>query len=166
MLIERAWAIPSAWTFTIKPIANLLRQEMTEGIWIDPFAGRNSPATITNDLIEKADFKMDALEFLKSRKDNEADGILLDPPYSFRQVSEHYKRAGIKITGWHTSFGWSSAIKNEAARIIKPGGKVICFGWNTMGLGKNRGFKMERVLIVPHGGQRNDTLVTVEYKII
>jgi 16S rRNA G966 N2-methylase RsmD len=40
---------------------------------------------------------MDALDFLKTRKDKEFDGVLIDPPYSLRQVSEHYKKAGIKI---------------------------------------------------------------------
>ena len=105
----------------------------------------------------------DALGWLKKRK--EADGVLLDPPYSLRQGSEHYKKAGIKVTGWHTSMAWGSRIKDEVARIVKPGGKVICFGWNTMGLGKNRGFRLEKILIVPHGGSKNDTLVTVERKI-
>ena len=52
--------------------------------------------------------------------------------------------------------------KTEIARIVKHGGKVICFGWTTMGIGINRGFEMQRILIVPHGGSKNDTLVTVE----
>lgn len=128
--------MPNAWAFTIKPIAELLKEEVSGEVWIDPFAGRNSPAKITNDLIEKADFNMDAIDFLKSRKDGEADGILLDPPYSKRQISEHYKSKGIKVTGWHTSSGWEATVKDEAARILKKGGKVICFGWNSMGLGK------------------------------
>lgn len=33
-----------------------------------------------------------------------------------------------------------------------------------MGLGKNRGFKMTRILLVAHGGSKNDTIVTVEIK--
>jgi len=36
---------------------------------------------------------------------------------------------------------WSDT-KNEVARITKVGGKVICCGWNTMGIGKTRGFRM------------------------
>ena len=32
-------------------------------------------------------------------------------------------------------------------------------------LAKSRGFRMDRVLLVPHGGARNDTIVTVETKI-
>ncbi len=45
------------------------------------------------------------------------------------------------------------------------GGKAICFGWSSMGLGKNRGFEMKRILLVPHGGSKNDTIVTVETKL-
>lgn len=60
--------------------------------------------------------------------------------------------------------GYWSDVKDEMARIIKPGGKVICFGWNSMGLGKNRGFEMKRILLVAHGGSKNDTIVTVEIK--
>jgi hypothetical protein len=164
--MERIWAMPNKWTFTIKPIKELLKEEVTQGLWIDPFAGQNSPATITNDLNpdNKADYHLDAIEFLKMQPDNSADGILLDPPYSNRQVSEHYKEAGIKVTGWHTSAGWTSTIKDEAARILKPNGKVICFGWTSMGLGINRGFEMQRILLVPHGGSKNDTICTVETK--
>ena len=155
--------MPSKWTFTIKPIKELLAREV-RGYWCDPFAGENSPAQIQNDLSGKCEFKMDALEFLKTRKDEEFDGALLDPPYSLRQVSEHYKQVGIKITGWHTSAGHNSAIKNEVARIIKPGGKAICFGWTSMGIGIKRGFEMKEILLVPHGGSKNDTIVTVEIK--
>lgn len=167
MKIERVWAMPNKWTFTIKPIKELLAEEVWDGVWVDPFAGENSPASITNDLRKNmpTTHHMDALEFLRGLDTASCDGVLLDPPYSLRQISEHYKEAGIKVTGWHTSAGWGSAIKNETARVIKPGGKAICFGWSSMGIGKNRGFKMERVLLVPHGGSKNDTIVTVEIKL-
>lgn len=166
MTIDRIWAMPNKWTFTIKPIKDLLKQEVIEGLWADPFAGMNSPAQVTNDLNPEmpTEYHEDAITFLEILDDNTYDGVLLDPPYSLRQISEHYKAVGIKVTGWHTSAGWTSKIKNEVARIIKPGGKAICFGWSSMGLGKNRGFRMERILLVPHGGSKNDTIVTVEIK--
>jgi len=161
--------MPSAWTFTIKPIKELLDEEVGQGGvgWADPFAGDNSPAEMTNDINTKraATSHMDAIDFLQSIPDSSLDGILLDPPYSLRQVSEHYKAAGVKVTGWHTSAGWMSKIKDEAARALKPGGKAICFGWSSMGLGKGRNCEMSRVLLVPHGGSKNDTLVTVETKL-
>ena len=146
-------------------IARLLRDEMGKGVWVDPFAGVKSPATITNDLNPErpTDYHMDALAFLKTFADNSVDGVLYDPPYSQRQVKECYDgiQGGLKWDG-RTTF-WSET-KNEAARILRPGGKVICFGWNSMGLGAKRGFTMQRILLVPHGGTRNDTICTVEVK--
>jgi len=166
MEINRVWAMPNKWTFTIKPIKKLLNRYVGDGVgWVDPYCGQNSPAELTNDLIEKANFNMDALEFLKTRLDNEFIGVILDPPYSLRQVSEHYKKVGFKVTGWHTSAGYNSSLKNEAMRILSPGGVCISFGWNSMGLGKNRGFEIIEILLVPHGGSKNDTIVTVERKI-
>ena len=164
MRIERIWAMPNAWTFSIKPIKKLLDEEVQGGIWRDPYCGKNGLkyAKETNDLLQGG---IDAVDFLKGKPSDYYDGVLLDPPYSLRQVSEHYKKAGVKITGWHTSAGNTSALKNEASRVCKKGGKVICFGWNSMGLGKNRGFRMDRILLVPHGGSKNDTIVTVETKL-
>ena len=164
MKIERIWAMPNKWTFSIKPIKELLIEEVGGRTWCDPYCGENGNkyAKVTNDLSQGG---IDGVEFLKKQPDNHFDGILLDPPYSLRQVSEHYKKAGIKVTGWHTSAGNTSSLKNESARVLKKGGKVICFGWNTMGLGKNRGFEMKRSVLVPHGGSKNDTLVTVEVKL-
>ncbi len=171
MRIERTWAMPSRWTFRIKPISNLLDEEMGSGFmikgqWCDPFAGKNSRAQVTNDLNPDtiAEYHMDALEFLKTRKDNEFDGILFDPPYSPSQVKECYEGIGLKATQEATSQSFWSEAKNEIARITKTGGKVICFGWNSMGLGKNRGFEMYRILMIPHGGAKNDTIVTCEIK--
>lgn len=164
-MIERKWAIPNRWTFKNKPIADLLREEMDGGIWVDPFAGEHSPANITNDLnLERPTmYHMDAIDFLRTFEDDSVDGVLYDPPYSQRQVKECYDgiQGGLKWDGRMTF--WSES-KNEVARIVKPTGKVICFGWNSMGLGEKRGFKMQRILLVPHGGSRNDTICTVEVK--
>ena len=165
MVIERKWAMPSRWTFSIKPIKELLRQEMTPGIWIDPFAGMYSPASVTNDLNPdvKANYHEDARTFLKRFADGSVDGILYDPPYSPRQVRECYD----SISGdmkWDGRCTFWSEIKNECARVLRGGGKALCFGWNSMGLGLNRGFEMRRILLVPHGGIKNDTICTVEIK--
>ena len=56
----------------------------------------------------------------------------------------------------------SAYIKKDTA--IQFCGKVLCFGWNSMGCGMKRGFDMKRILLVPHGGSRNDTICTVEVK--
>ena len=164
--IERIWAMPNKWTFLIQPIKILLKEEMTQGLWVDPFAGMNSPAAITNDLNpdRKTTYHMDALDFLKMFDDESVDGVLYDPPYSPRQVKECYNSIDGSIQ-WDGKTNFWSDTKDEVARIVRPGGKVLCFGWNSMGIGMNRSFKMNRVLIIPHGGTRNDTICTVETKI-
>jgi len=135
--------------------------------WADPFAGFNSEAELTNDLDPESPARdhIDALDWVRDLPNDKLAGMLFDPPYSFRQASECYKKNGReKLTATVTSKKYWSDIKNEIARKIKPGGKFIGFGWNSMGLGKNRGFVMKRVLLVPHGGSMNDTIVTVEVK--
>lgn len=48
---------------------------------------------------------------------------------------------------------------------MKKDSIVISFGWNTNGMEINRGFKIEEILLVAHGGAHNDTICTVERKI-
>ena len=166
MIIERSWGFPSKNTFSIKPIAELLDEEVRDGIWIDPFANNSKKATITNELNKEfdTDYHMDALDFLRMFEDESVDGVLYDPPYSNRQVSEVYKGVGLPVTKETTQSTFWSRQKKEIARILKPGGKVISFGWNSGGVGKKRNFEILRVLLVPHGGHHNDTIVTVEVK--
>ena len=159
MKIDRVWAMPNKWTFTIKPISKLLNEEMIGRI-CDPFAGENSPAEVKNDINKDiaADYHMDAHTFLKGWRENYFDTVLYDPPYSITQARQYGKKEFSSMKYW-------ADCKNEVARIIKPGGKAICFGWNSMGLGKNRGFRMDRILLVAHGGSKNDTICTVEIKL-
>lgn len=160
MEINRIWAMPNKWTFTIKPIKELLNRYKIGDYWVDPFAGYNSPALTTNDLDNKspAAFHLDALEFLCGEDTNKYSGCLYDPPYSITQARMYGKKEYSSMKYW-------AECKNEIARIIKPEGIAICFGWSSNGLGKNRGFEMIEILLVAHGGSKNDTIVTVEKKV-
>lgn len=98
---ERIWAMSNKNTFDILPIKKLISEEVNlKDFWIDPFANKNKIATVTNDLNLEyyTDFHLDALDFLKSFSDISVDGILYDPPYSPRQVSECYKNVGYNVT--------------------------------------------------------------------
>ena len=44
-IIERKWAMPNKNTFSIKPIKELILDELTDGVWIDPFANSNKLMT-------------------------------------------------------------------------------------------------------------------------
>ena len=90
MRIQRVWAMPSIWTFRVKPIAELLARYVDGGRgWADPFAGEASPAELTNDIEGRgAAFTLDGLEFLKQMP--EVTGVLFDPPYSTEQCLRRY----------------------------------------------------------------------------
>ena len=62
--------------------------------------------------------------------------------------------------GYNKSF----ILVKEISRILKIGGKVITFGWNSGGIGTSYGFSKTKILLVPHGGWHNDTICTVEIK--
>lgn len=159
--------MPNKNTFDIAPIKQLILEEKHNGIWIDPYANKNKIATITNDLNNKfdTDYNLDALEFLKLFKDSSVDGVLFDPPYSPRQISECYKNFGIEVSNKTTQSSFWSNQKKEISRIVKVGGKVITFGWNSGGIGKSYGFNITRILLVTHGGWHNDTICVVEEKV-
>ena len=165
--IERVWSMPNKNTFEIQPIKQLLSEEVNlENYWIDPFANRNKIARVTNDLNPEydTDYHIDALEFLKIFADGSVDGVLYDPPYSPRQVSECYSGVGVNVTQETTRASFWGNHKREISRIVKIGGKVITFGWNSGGIGEKYGFEIQRILMVPHGGWHNDTICTVEVK--
>lgn len=167
IIFHRVWAMPSAWTFTIHPIKTLLDDYVGDGKgWVDPFAGMNSPAEITNDHNpeRKATYHMEALDFAKQLEGSYA-GVLYDPPYSFTQISEHYRIMGIKPERSKTDMRAYEHVKSALCEKVKEGGYVISFGWNTNGFGRARGFEIVEILAVAHGGSKNDTLVTVERKI-
>jgi len=166
MKIERKWAMPSHNTFTIKPIKELLNSYDVGKGWIDPFAGEYSMAEITNDLNpnKPTQYHLEAIDFLK-QLEGEYVGGLYDPPYSLRQIMECYDGIGCKVDKkWATTKFYSEA-KTFLADKIKVGGIVISFGWNSIGMGKKRGFEIIEILLVSHGRLHNDTICTVERKL-
>jgi DNA modification methylase len=155
--------MPSIWTFTIKPVRKLFDKYNVGNGWVDPFAGEYSPAEFTNDIEGRcAKFHLDGLEFLKSLPSNTYNGALFDPPYSVEQCLRRYtpKRNG---TAGRAEY-WAKC-KDEIARILKVGGKTISFGWDSNGIGKNRGFEISEILLMCHGACHNDTIVTIDTKI-
>lgn len=163
--IQREWAMPNRLTFKVECIKNLLDAEMNgHPIWADPFCGEYSPATIRNDADEAitAQSHLDGLDFLKGLLSDSVDGVLFDPPYSVEQALRSYKP---KQGGTAGRLEYQARCADEIARVVKPGGKAICFGWNSNGIGKGRGFKLERILLVNHGAAHNDTIITVERKV-
>jgi len=157
--------MPNKWTFKIKPIKELVLRYVGDGKgWIDPFAGENSPAEITNDLNpeRKTMYHIHAIEFAKQLDGNKFKGVLFDPPYSLRQVKECYNGLGKTLSFDDTKDASFGKVKDAIGSKVEL---VICCGWNTNGFGINRGFELIEILLVAHGGHHNDTIVTVERRM-
>ena len=158
--------MPSRHTFTIPPIKALLTRYVGTGDgWIDPFAGENSPAEITNDLnpSKPTMYHLHAEEFCNTIQGT-FNGVLFDPPYSLTQVKECYEGIGCLDFMSKDASHFPYNIKRAIAPKIKPYGLAISFGWNSIGFGKTLGFEIVEVLLVCHGRWHNDTIVTVEMK--
>jgi hypothetical protein len=156
--------MPSKWTFRMKPVWRLFSEYEVGKGWADPFAGETSPAEFTNDIEGRGNLsQMDALEYLKSLPDESMEGVLFDPPYSTEQCLRKYtpKRKG---TAGRAEY-WAKC-KDEITRILKMNGLCISFCWDSVGVGVNRGFKIEEILLICHGACHNDTIVTVDRKKI
>lgn len=167
VLIRREWAMPNRHTFLIKPIAELIKRYVPEGGtgWVDPFAGENSPAEITNDMnpAKPTKYHLHAKEFCQ-QIEGIFKGVLFDPPYSLRQVKECYDEIGVKLFQEDTQ-RFPQNVKEPITPKIELGGYAITFGWNSQGFGRKLGFEMDEILLVAHGRSHNDTIVTVERKI-
>lgn len=166
MILNRVFEMPNRNTFQIKAIKQLI-EKYAHGTIIDPFANQNRIANITNDLDPQydTDYHMDATDFLKMFDDDSVDTVLYDPPYSPRQVSECYKRFGMTVNMETTQNSYWRKHREQIERIVRVGGAVISCGWNSTGIGKKYGFEKMEILLVAHGSQHNDTIVTVERKI-
>lgn len=170
MIITKQWAMPNGNTFTIKPIKDFVERDVKmSAVIVNPFANNCKYGTITNDLNPEFDttHHLDALEFLKQVPSNSADLVLYDPPYSITQASQLYKEYGKdKLEVNVANMKYWRLCKDHIARILKVNGVCLCFGWNSNGIGKNRGFTMTDILIVAHGGSKNDTICTREIKCV
>jgi hypothetical protein len=171
MNIERVWAMPTIDTFDCKPIGALVKRYLAQSkTSIDPFARNKRWATHTNDLNSNtaAEHHMDALDFLGMLQDQKvrADLAIFDPPYSLRQAKECYENIGLEFSYDQTiRVGYWRQEKDIINNLLTPNAIALSFGWNTVGMGKNRGFRILEILITCHGRAHNDTLCTVEQKI-
>jgi len=145
----------------MKSVSSLLDRYGVGSGWADPFAGLYSPAEIRNDIEGRGnEYSLDALEFLRGLDGRSLDGVLFDPPYSVEQCLRRYtpKHGG---TAGRAEY-WGKC-KDEIARVVKVGGRCISFCWDSVGVGKKRGFEIEEIMLICHGACHNDTIVTVDF---
>jgi len=168
--MRRVWAMPNVNTMEVCPIKDVVMSYVKPNMdIIDPFARNCHIANWTNDLNPEtsAKYHLDVMDFLRMCQSKvAADIVIFDPPYSHYQIREVYDSIGLMYSEREASrFGYWSAEKDLINQMLKVGGLVISFGWNTIGMGRGRAYDIVEILCVCHGRAHNDTLVTVERKI-
>lgn len=115
-----------------------------------------------NDIREEMDshYHMDALEWVKNHTSQDEyvlfHTVLLDPPSSYRKSMEFY--GGKKMSPFNS-------LKDEIVKLLMPHGIVVTFGYHSVSMGQSRGFEVEHICLMSHGGAIHDTIATVERKI-
>ena len=146
------------YTFKIKPIREFVEKNVLGLTW-NAFAGK-TPLRCNEyrtdiDTTMVADEYIDAYDFA-IRTQMKFDTVLLDPPYSYRKSMEMYN--GNKMSRFN-------ALKDAIPAILTENGIVITFGYQSVSMGKTRGFDVEKILLLSHGGAIHDTICTIERKI-
>jgi len=169
MKFSRTWEMPNANTFSIAPIAKMVNRYLKDSkVSIDPFARNSRFATYRNDMNPKtsAEYHMHAVDFVNMlyKRGVKADMALLDPPYSPTQVKEHYQSTGLEpvLSDYQNVV---SPVNDALLRVLTRNAIVLSFGWNSNGMGINRGFELIEVQLVAHGRAHNDTICIAERRL-
>lgn len=156
--------MPNKATFEIKPIREFVARYVENRIGfisVDPFARNSKLAVYTNDIDPNttADCHMDAEAYLDHLPRSIAHVVIFDPPYSPRQMQEGYRqpRNGKAQTQNGALY---SRVRKAIIPVLRPGGLVLSFGWNSIGMGKD--FDIMEILLCCHGGAHNDTVCMAE----
>lgn len=145
---------------------------------VDPFARNHRQTgciTVSNDLNPNIDcmYNLEMNDFGELVKEKVLQGdmpkfdlIFHDPPYSLRQLKDHYDNIGCDLKKWQTNDMWGKG-QDALAECLKVGGYAISLGWHSHGYGKKRGFQKIGVYVIEQVAtkDRYDLIVTIEQKV-
>jgi len=152
---------PRKYTFEMPRVKKWLEYQC-EGLVLNLFAGKTklnaNEVRVDADYSMEWDYCLDCREFVDLAIHNKwkFDTVVLDPPYTWRKSKELYNGNMI---------GQFPRLKDDLCSIIPVGGKVIIFGFDTVGMSEKRGFKKTGIGVICHGGDSKDTLIVMEEKV-
>lgn len=164
--LSREWSMPNKWTFQMKPIYNFIIDSINNNdvtTILLPYAGmtrfpHNKLYTyidINPEMPQPCHYG-DAVDVLESfiNDGKTFDMAIVDPPFTeFQRLRTYRNKKRSNIT----------VIKDQIKELGVN--RVITCGFNSNGMGKSRGFKKERLIIVATGGNHNDFLILEESRI-
>ena len=160
---ERFFEMPSIDTFEMPKLRSWVLKQCSGKI-LNLFGGKTKidkyypDKIISNDINPEieADFHYDATEIGKYFPQESFDSVIFDPPYTMYQAVHSYNGNMVQDV---------TACRNSLAPLIKPGGIIVSLGYNSTGMGKSRGFKKIKLLLVNSGGSHNDIILLVERRV-
>jgi len=153
---------PKKYTFEMPKLLKWVIQNC-QGKTLNLFAGKIKLPGVNETRVDlnkdmPADYYMDAYDFVLMAKKQmmKFDTIIFDPPYNLRKSREKY-------LGIYTSK--LRKIKAILPDLLNQNGNIIFFGYDSVGMGKHRGFLLTHICLICHGGDHNDTIIIKEQKI-
>jgi len=144
--------MPSRWTFDM-PQVRRWTLARCKGKVLNVFCGKNKMDGWMNCDIDpevEPDVLCDAMELDKHFEPKSFDTAIMDPPYSFCQVTRKYQGRNVKEI---------TVVKEHLRKIVNH--RIIWFGWN---IPTTKDFEKKEILLVGHGGNHNATICTLEVR--
>jgi hypothetical protein len=143
---------PKKFTFEM-PLVKLWVEKWSKGKVLNLFDGKTKlnldEYRVDIDKEMPADYYGDSYNFIKNTS-MKFDTIILDPPYNLRKAREKYN--GYSYQGAFTR------IKDLLPGLLNPDGRIITFGYDSVGMSKSRGFTKIALCLICHNGDHNDTI--------
>jgi hypothetical protein len=148
----------SRWTFQYTPARRFVEKRL-EGCVLNACAGKTNlnhdGEIVRNDLNpdRDADTHLDVAEIADYFPSQSFDTVVFDPPFDQKQADEKYD-------GVHAKDVYSAL--RQFNELIRPGGIVICFGWNSWGMRSFGAFERVETILFQRGPIHRDVIATVD----
>lgn len=148
----------SRWTFDYTPARNLVREYM-HGRTLNACAGKtvldHDDEIVRNDLNPKrdADYHVDVAKVADHFSAQSFDTVIFDPPFDEKQAETKYD-------GMHAMDVYSAL--EGFNELVRPGGHVISFGWNSWGMRSFPAFERVDTVLLQRGPIHRDVITAID----
>jgi len=146
------------WTFEYEPARELV-ESLLAGRVLNACAGktklRHDEEIVRNDLNpdRDADTHHNVEEIADHFPPQSFDTVVFDPPFDDTQAQDKYD--GIHAKNIYAAL-------EDFETLVRPGGRVVTFGWNSWGMKSFPAFEREETHLLQRGPVLRDVIVTVD----
>jgi len=155
------WTVqPNRWTFQSDKMRHWVEKRL-QGRVLNACAGKTTLVhdheIIRNDIDEdrEADLHADVCTIADELEAESFDTIVYDPPFSQNQANRSYDGKQV---------GDDALAKRQFDELLRPGGRVIQFGFSTTCMPMSMGYERREVAVFNTLGRMNDYLAVVDEK--